>query len=306
MNEIARKLKLPALDEPWGGTPIILMEYFDPELLDFIIKNREKLKVQLRTKNRDKDDVFSWTIKYFKENPNGARKTSYDYLERYRKAKLGRVFSNGIAMQNMLREVRSTINYGIYDDIDMVNSHPRILNWICRKLKIHTYYLRMYIFNHKKRQQDVHKKYGIPLPECKILFIELLQGIAVKTKIEGFEKNFKNEIDDISIKITEKMPETKKMLDKNFNSSRINHEVMRLVIHTAENHILMAMCKFFKDKGVLKDEGVLMYDGILIPKNSKTIDLLHPCELFLRENFDFPNIQLTYKQPLDKFDLNNV
>ena len=50
-------------------------------------------------------------------------------------------------MQLMNREIRHTISYGLYDDIDMVNAFPVILYNLCKKHKLNTPYLLNYINN---------------------------------------------------------------------------------------------------------------------------------------------------------------
>ena len=74
---------------------------------------------------------------------NGKLKVSY----RKPKYGLGRVYPlKSLSLCSLRREIRQTLAFDKYVDIDIANCHPEILNQVCIHNNIKTRYLKQYIF----------------------------------------------------------------------------------------------------------------------------------------------------------------
>ena len=64
------------------------------------------------------------------------------------KYQLGRVYpAKSLSLCSVRREIRHTLAYNKYVDIDIANCHPELLKQICDNNKIKTRYLKQYVEN---------------------------------------------------------------------------------------------------------------------------------------------------------------
>ena len=180
---------------------------------------------------------------------------------------IGRLFvKGGIGLQSMKRCFRNTISHKFYNDIDMVNAHPVILLYICKKNNLKAPQLEKYINDREKVLADT----GLERTEAKKYYLTIINDtsityknstkhmIAFKKELEYihkslctlFNKQFK-ERRDINV--------AKKKLN-NHSGSFVNHMMCEI-----ENKILMCMMKYFGDP----DDCVLCFDGIMVRKEIK-------------------------------------
>jgi hypothetical protein len=94
----------------------------------------------------------------------------------------GRLFANGNGIQGLPKKLRGFLLDGITTDIDMVNAHPTILRYLCRKHNISHPELNMYI----EKRDEVLSKFG-DRETGKTLFLKALND-------EKINKKEKNEI----------------------------------------------------------------------------------------------------------------
>ena len=164
-------------------------------------------------------------------------------------------------------------------DIDMENSHPRILLYLCEKHKIDCKNLSEYITN----REYFLKKISNNRKKSKTLILQMLNG-GFKDKyskdkdINAFLKDFELEIKNIQNKIYE--------IDNRFNDKTIyNYKGKSLsrILLELENKILQVMVDFFKFKNI--QIFTLEYDGIKIIDNpdNKTFSLKQ-LEFIIKKN----------------------
>ena len=131
-------------------------------------------------------------------------------------------------------------------DIDMENSHPRILLYLCEKYKIKHKNLIEYINNREYFLNKISKN----RKEAKTLILQMLNG-GFKNKysnnkfINKFLKNFEIEIKNIQNKIYE--------IDNRFDDKTVyNYKGKSLsrILLELENKILQVMVDFFKFKNI--------------------------------------------------------
>ena len=151
-------------------------------------------------------------------------------------------------------------------DIDMENSHPRILSYLCKKHKINCEKLNEYINN----REHFLNKISDNRKEAKTLILQMLNG-GFKNKysdnkdINEFLKDFELEIKNIQNKFYE--------IDNRFDDKTIfNYKGKSLsrIILELENKILQVMIDFFNFKNI--QIFTLEYDGLKImnkPENKR-------------------------------------
>jgi len=115
-------------------------EVFDQNKLTFILNNLGQVKDKYRDDARNLPILDS----YLSSSKNG--KISVVYDQDLEKAMYGRFMAkNCLSGQNMVREVRHTIFYDYYLDLDINNCHPNIILWLCLNMGIKYNYLNQYI-----------------------------------------------------------------------------------------------------------------------------------------------------------------
>ena len=161
-------------------------------------------------------------------------------------------------MTTIKRCVRNSIMPDNILDIDMENSHPRILLYLCKKHKISCEKLNEYINN----REYFLSKISDNRKEAKTLILQMLNG-GFKNKysnnrnINNFLKDFELEIKNIQNKVYE--------LDNRFDDKSIfNYKGKSLsrILLELENKILQVMIDFFKFKDI--QIFTLEYDGLKI------------------------------------------
>ena len=96
---------------------------------------------------------------------------------KYRRPKyqLGRVYpAKSLSLCSVRREIRHTLAYNKYVDIDVANCHPELLKQVCDHNKIKTRYLKQYVENREDILVDVMTYYDCRREEAKELFIILI------------------------------------------------------------------------------------------------------------------------------------
>ena len=242
-------------DKDYNDRKIELYERVDKDKLKWII---DKYKFNEETEN---------TLKLYYESLNkvGQKKVIYNQSKEDKNRYFG-----GICLTSIKRIVRNSIMPDNILDIDMENSHPRILLYLCEKYNIKHKNLIEYIDN----REYFLNKISDNRKEAKTLILQMLNG-GFKDKysndkfINKFLKNFELEIKNIQNKMYE--------IDNRFDDKTIfNYKGKSLsrILLELENKILQVMVDFFQYKNI--QIFTLEYDGLKIvnkPEN-KTFSLI--------------------------------
>ena len=267
-------------DKDYNDRKIELYERVDKNKLKYIIDN---YKFNEETEN---------TLKLYYESLNieGQKKVIYNQS----KDNKNRYFS-GICLTSIKRKVRNSIMPNNILDIDMENSHPRILLYLCKKHNINCENLIEYINN----REYLLSKISNNRKESKTLILQMLNG-GLKNKysdnddVNKFLKDFELEIKNIQNKFYE--------MDNRFDDKTIfNYKGKSLsrILLELENKILQVMIDFFKFKNI--QIFTLEYDGLKIidnPDNKYSSIKQLEYIIFLKTEI---NMKLAIKEIKDEF-----
>ena len=267
-------------DKDYNDRKIELYERVDKNKLKWIIDNYE---FNEETEN---------TLKSYYESLNkiGQKKVIYNQSKEDKNRYFG-----GICLTSIKRIVRNSIMPKNILDIDMENSHPRILLYLCKKYDIKHKNLIEYINN----REYFLNKISNNRKEAKTLILQMLNG-GFKNKysnnkfINNFLKDFELEIKNIQNKIYD--------IDNRFNDKTIYNfkgKSLSRILLELENKILQVMVDFFQFKNI--QIFTLEYDGIKIidkPEN-KTFSLIQLEKVInIKTGID---MKLSFKEIKDEF-----
>ena len=267
-------------DKDYNDRKIELYERVDKNKLKRIIDN---YKFNEETEN---------TLKLYYESLNkvGQKKVIYNQSKEDKNRYFG-----GICLTSIKRIVRNSIMPKNILDIDMENSHPRILLYLCEKYNIKHKNLIEYIDN----REYFLNKISDNRKEAKTLILQMLNG-GFKDKysndkdVNKFLKEFEIEIKNIQNKIYE--------IDNRFTDKTIyNYKGKSLsrILLELENKILQVMVDFFQYKNI--QIFTLEYDGLKIvnkPEN-KTFSLIQLEKVInIKTGID---MKLSFKEIKDEF-----
>ena len=267
-------------DKDYNDRKIELYERVDKDKLKWIIDNYE---FNEETEN---------TLKLYYESLNkvGQKKVIYNQSKEDKNRYFG-----GICLTSIKRIVRNSIMPDNILDIDMENSHPRILLYLCEKYNIKHKNLIEYIDN----REYFLNKISNNRKEAKTLILQMLNG-GFKDKysndkdVNKFLKEFEIEIKNIQNKIYK--------IDNRFTDKTIyNYKGKSLsrILLELENKILQVMVDFFQYKNI--QIFTLEYDGLKIvnkPEN-KTFSLIQLEKVInIKTGID---MKLSFKEIKDEF-----
>ena len=243
------------------------------ELYERVDKNKLKWIIDNYEFNEETKNILE--LYYESLNKIGQKKVVYSQSKENKNRYFG-----GICLTSIKRIVRNSIMPKNILDIDMENSHPRILLYLCEKYNIKHKNLIEYINNREYFLNKISKN----RKEAKTLILQMLNG-GFKNKysnnkfINDFLKDFELEIKNIQDKFYE--------IDNRFDDKTIyNYKGKSLsrILLELENKILQVMVDFFKFKNI--QIFTLEYDGIKIidkPEN-KTFSLEQLELIILKKN----------------------
>ena len=179
-------------------------------------------------------------------------------------------------------------------DIDMVNAHPVILNFQCKKNNVDCNILKNYIEN----RELILSSFGEDRKSVKELFLSILNGgfkdiYSDSKQTNNYLKLFEQEIIRIQ---NYSYINDKRYLDIDYNYKGKN---LSRIILDIENQILQIMINYFTSKNV--NTLTLEYDGLKIvtDKYSKHFSI-NELELNIYKNIGI-NIKLAFKNIEDSF-----
>lgn len=221
---------------------------------------------------------------------NGKLKVSY----RKPKYGLGRVYPlKSLSLCSLRREIRQTLAFDKYVDIDIANCHPEILNQICIHNKIKTRYLKQYIENRESILEQTQSHYDCSRDEAKRLYIILAYYGSIevwkKTDKEPFDfiLDFQNELKAIGSKIIEANPAVV-MIVKKENKKNVVGSAVSIILQEKERKILECVYDYLVSKKVIvNNDCALCFDGIMVPKNKYYSSLLEELSNIVCEKLQF-------------------
>jgi hypothetical protein len=261
-------------------------------------KTLKDLDVFKNCKNEEERKIQFKIIKSFCETnqkTRGETKRIYSYTEKMTDVG-GRLYC-GNSIQNLSKKIRGFFLDGVTTDIDMENSHPKILKFICKINNIECVNLDYYCRNRDAVLERLGKSF-------KNEFLKSVNSDKPNKKIkDDFFRAFDAECKVIQQKITSldcykhvvnTVPANK---EYNWLGSAINR-----ILCVYENKILQEVISFINSKQI--EICALMFDGLEIYGNYyDDEDLL--CEItdFVNSKFDGLDMVFTYKEHCDDIEI---
>ena len=205
----------------------------------------------------DKEELcgdFNWTTyinnikRFLKKAATSGGKIEQTYNFARNKSD-GRMYvANGCGLQMLQSKIVRYLAGEYYYDVDIKSCHPSIIQHICNKHDIPTYFLKEYVTQREEMLKN-HK-----LTKLDIL-VAINKDDNKPRKNNDWFNGFVIEIARIKSQIIEKIPSLVTDNEKNPVSSKVNHYVL-----TFENQIIQQAIEYFQPQNV----GVCMFDGLMI------------------------------------------
>lgn len=205
----------------------------------------------------------------------------------------GRLYAP-LGLQMLPKPVRNYIAEEFYEDIDMRNAQPSILNFLLQDMDIECPELSTYCENREKVFEEYHVD--------KSYLMSIIYDVNAKPKNRFFRnihnavyQDFVPQMQDSHDEMWNRIKSSKKRdLKGNKEGSFVSQ-----VLQNCENLLLQKMVEFFKSKGLKPD--VLIFDGVMIRKDEKINDaLLRECEEYIYECEDFNGFRISLvNKPMD-------
>jgi len=202
----------------------------------------------------------------------------------YKKAKYGygRVYpQKSLSLCSLRRQIRHTLSFHQYVDIDVVNCHPELLLQICDHNNIKTKYLKKYVENRDEILVEVQREYNCERDIAKKLFIILAyygsfnswvsDNNIEKKEPSDFIQDYINELKCIGLQIVQANPELLKAV-KDAEKKNEKASVVSIFLQEKERQVLEVIYEYLKN--IVDRECVLCFDGIMILKSKYNPDLL--------------------------------
>jgi hypothetical protein len=212
--------------------------------------------------------------------------------KKIRRLLFGRVYCDEyIGAIAMRKEIRGSLFYDRYVDIDMCNCHPNIYYQIAKLYNIDCPTLENYILHREDVLNTIREYYNVDRCTAKQLFIRLLylggfKSWAVENKITKgelpFIKKIRRELIAISDKIYDNNPLLVKQIIEHLNNNKktyTQHKLKCTVIsyfnQEIECRLLEQIYLYCVSKGYIKNNTCsLCYDGIMILKTMYNAQIL--------------------------------
>ena len=269
-------------DDEKVGAPVVglkdIFECFDSAKLQYLIDHPELILATLREGSDPNYDPLVVLRKYLAASKDGQIKVSYNQPT----PGYGRHYAEGgLSQQGMPKYVRHTIAGHLYDDLDIKNAHPTILQHMCRTRKIPTPRLSQYIEDRATILDAVAARGRCTTEAAKECILSLLNGgeaaykkLAHRT---GWIKGFRAEMTQIHLQLCADHPTRfeahvakRAAAGTTFNNAA---SFVNTLMCDTENNMLMIMLRYFRSMGAAANDVVLAFDGIQIPRGTNTAAL---------------------------------
>lgn len=244
---------------------------------------------------------------------NGKVAVQYDF----KIPEFGRVYEQKsyASIGQLAREVRATLGYAKYVDVDINNCHPVLLVQLCNRYNIPCDELQYYVNNRDTCLRNVMDIFGCNRDLAKTLFIRVMYGgsieawkkaVGTTVEIPEWINRFKNCVQGVFNELISHYPdEVNKLKDygkfKDYN--RLGTAASWILQHE-ECRILDCMLDYLRvyKKGV--NNCVLCFDGFMMLKEKYSSDLLHKIESYVEKQLGY-RITLSVKQ-FETIDLSKI
>lgn len=212
---------------------------------------------------KEKSKEFDPLLSLKKICKNKCKINNVHYLPSKNLKNRGRLFAQSASLQNLPREFRGALAYGIYHDLDMKNAHPTILLQYCKKNDIKCEALEHYVNNRDEVLDTLANEYQLDKGDVKQLFLSVMNGGKREGITNPFFVKFNDECERIHKFITSLNPDLLKEVKKrkDFN---INGSITNIILCEMENLILLTAVQYLMSLGY--DVDVLVFDGMMIRK----------------------------------------
>ena len=134
------------------------------------------------------------TFKILQDFVKLAIKHEYKIPQQYKPSKDspdGRLFVAGPGIQKLPKKVRGILVDGIYNDYDMINAHPKILEYICKQKELEHDKLSEYTHFRDKKLADFMTSDSISRDKAKELFLKAINKASSTTHIQKGKRKMK-------------------------------------------------------------------------------------------------------------------
>jgi len=305
-------------------------EIFDVERLKLILSNKRHFKnliQQIRPEVNFEDpsyDVFGISEGLLKlGEQKGSKSTTYRKPDTITSTlwSATRLYAADPSLQSICREIRNTIAGHLYYDIDMVNSHIVIIEYIARTHLGYTCeFLTDYVINRENKIEAIIKANPDKTREqIKTLILAICYGgsksyreIEPTKWLTSFYEEVQYLFDLIKDKYPQKYAIAKEIHDKNAGGSLLSSMACMY-----ESQLLDIMVAYLKKHKIIKDTCVLCFDGVMIPRGKLPITKIEThlrtieeefktfgihMKLIIKNGKSLPldNIQIYDDEPIDK------
>lgn len=208
----------------------------------------------------------------------------------------GRLFGS-LSLQGLPKKVRGFLVRDSTVDIDMVNAHPVILSYLCKKHHIHAAELNNYIANRDRILASFDDR-----DKAKTLFLiavntdkEIRHTSPVLRKFDKEMKDIQSQLTRLSeyMDITESVPDDRK---DNWNGSAINR-----ILCMYENKILQEAMSVLNRNSV--EVFTPMFDGVLVYGKNWTDGLLQEVQDSVNSKFPGLDMKWSIKEHDDEIQI---
>ena len=266
-------------NHPYNDWYIISYEIYDKEKLKYILGN-----------NDFNEEVNNLARNYYDSLDNdGCKRVVYEQT-----CDSNRNYGDSLCLTYLKKEIRNSIMPKNIKDIDMINCHPVILNYLYKKNNVDCNILKNYIEN----RELILLSFGEDRKIIKELFLSILNGgfkdiYSDNKQTNNYLKLFEKEIFGIQNYF---YINNKRYLDIDYNYKGKN---LSRIILDIENHILQIMINYFISKNV--NILILEYDGLKIYTNKYSKHFsINELELNIYKDIGI-NIKLVFKNIEDSF-----
>ena len=235
-----------------------------------LLSNSERYDDILEKDDNEETDLkycFFNLINYCKK----LKKNQYKLNDvKYKKGKNttnGRDYVDGLGLQLINREFRGCLVNNLFLDFDMVNCHPVILLYYCKKYNINCYNLEFYCNNRNDILNEFLDKDELKKEQCKMLFIKSL-NTEYKVKKNPYSTRNKNIKYEFFLKFDEEI----KLIQNNL-IEKLKEEYNTITdTDNKKGKFISYICRLKESEILNKVEediniNVKMYDGFMIEKD---------------------------------------
>lgn len=218
---------------------------------------------------------------------------------------IGRLYGSYGSLEKLPCDLRSTLCYGRYRDIDIENCHPTLLVQLAKRDYEHdmTVY-KFYVDNRGAFLDFLDNHYDIAKMDAKASILSMAYGGGLVQDSPDVLVRMKAEADYL-IGLLMKDERYAPLLDvlKKDKGKNLKGRFLSFILQTEERKCLLALDDFFTEQGFSAD--VLAYDGLMIRNDDRlTADVLEEAEAAVKEATGY-TIRLKEK-PVVSMDLSEL